>query len=263
MDDRVNPLDAYLDGLHAARAELLVERAHLNDQLTVNSARLAGIEAQFVFLKLEDIEAAPVTIEQEIAAMEPLTNSVAVPATEAGEGPSTPSPAPIAETSAIPAGKGEAVVATGGLPGDRPKTLAERVAEFVNAHPHEFTAREVADHLPELNRNSVLAACSRDKLPVRKVTEEEAKERARAAAPEPAPAVVPPAPVKHAKGTKFRLRAANGKYLHMSCTTLTSDRSYAWSGTEDKLLAVRQRFEIARDLAEEVIVVVPQPQVAA
>jgi hypothetical protein len=34
---------------------------------------------------------------------------------------------------------------------------------------------------------------------------------------------------------------------------MTNDKAYAWSGTHDQLLACRQKFAAARDLAEQVI----------
>lgn len=54
-------------------------------------------------------------------------------------------------------------------------------------------------------------------------------------------------------GTLFRLTDGNGLYLHQSCTGMTPQVHYAWTGTADKLLAVRQKFAIARDLTEQVV----------
>ena len=62
-------------------------------------------------------------------------------------------------------------------------------------------------------------------------------------------------PIKRPKGTRFRLRVGigEGKYLHMSCVGLTSQKNFSWIGTEAQLLAVRQKFPDAKDLREEIV----------
>lgn len=51
---------------------------------------------------------------------------------------------------------------------------------------------------------------------------------------------------------KYRLKDdASGKYLHESCSTLTSDPRYAWLQPFDKIERVRQKFHIAKNLTPE------------
>jgi hypothetical protein len=79
-----------------------------------------------------------------------------------------------------------------------------------------------------------------------------------AAIPSGAGSAVVTKPMVRPKGTRFYLRDEAGNYLHYSCTVMTSDKAYAWSGTHDQLLACRRKFELARDLSER-----PVPREAA
>lgn len=48
-----------------------------------------------------------------------------------------------------------------------------------------------------------------------------------------------------------------GRYLHISGTTLTSDRAYRWQGTPSQAKAMKKASEVARPL---IVVRVPQPK---
>jgi hypothetical protein len=52
------------------------------------------------------------------------------------------------------------------------------------------------------------------------------------------------------RGSRFYLRDDAGLYLHYGCENMTNDRRYAWSGSQDQLLACRRKFPLARELAE-------------
>ncbi|MEO9230896.1 MAG: hypothetical protein ABI216_18390 [Devosia sp.] len=54
-------------------------------------------------------------------------------------------------------------------------------------------------------------------------------------------------------GTRFNLRDDLGQWLHFGCEQMTTDRTYAWEGSADQLLACRKRFPLAADLAERVV----------
>ncbi|GGA64765.1 hypothetical protein [Pelagibacterium lentulum] len=65
---------------------------------------------------------------------------------------------------------------------------------------------------------------------------------------------------QQAKGTRFRLRNAEGEYLHCDLNAMlksglrfTSKRAYPWEGTERQLLSVRKMLPKTIDLREEVI----------
>lgn len=64
-----------------------------------------------------------------------------------------------------------------------------------------------------------------------------------------------PARVVKPKGLRYRLRAGRGegKYLHMSGVGLTSQKAYAWIGSETHMAKMRERFPDARDLVEELV----------
>jgi hypothetical protein len=55
------------------------------------------------------------------------------------------------------------------------------------------------------------------------------------------------------KGTLFYLCDDEGKYLHGSCTGMTTDRTYAWQGSAEQLFNCRKKFPLARDLSERVV----------
>lgn len=61
-------------------------------------------------------------------------------------------------------------------------------------------------------------------------------------------------PMAHApKGTLFYLCDDEGRYLHGSCTGMTTDRTYAWQGSAEQLFNCRKKFPLARDLSERVV----------
>ena len=78
---------------------------------------------------------------------------------------------------------------------------------------------------------------------------------------EPAPAMTPEAdqdasePVRSVSlaGKRLRLRAADGQYLHFSCTQMTRNRAYAWTGSHRQLQAVRRRWPETRSLRVVVV----------
>lgn len=61
-------------------------------------------------------------------------------------------------------------------------------------------------------------------------------------------------PMAHApKGALFYLCDDEGRYLHGSCTGMTTDRTYAWQGSAEQLFNCRKKFPLARDLSERVV----------
>lgn len=136
------------------------------------------------------------------------------------------------------------------------KTVQQRILDLHAAHP-DYTQAQAIDAL------GVSAGAVRGYSSLLKIKWRSAREPAGGVsapdAPSPAPAPIrppmaSPAPTRTMpSGTLFRLTDGNGLYLHQSCTGMTPQVHYAWTGTADKLLAVRQKFGIARDLTAQVV----------
>lgn len=136
------------------------------------------------------------------------------------------------------------------------KTVRQRILDLHAAHP-DYTQAQAIDAL------GVSAGAVRGYSSLLKIKWRSAREPAGGVsapdAPSPAPAPIrppmaSPAPTRTMpSGTLFRLTDGNGLYLHQSCTGMTPQVHYAWTGTADKLLAVRQKFPIARDLTAQVV----------
>lgn len=160
-------------------------------------------------------------------------------------------------------------------------TLKDALIDLAALHPDwtlsDATAHVLANGWPETDERKVRSLCRvygiefRKRLvgvasalpitsPPAELTETErlAEERADEGPPaEGATQAGPPALQEtnrtYPSGTRFRLRSADGKYLHESCFSLTTNLAYAWCQPESKLLAVRRKFELARDLIEEAV----------
>jgi len=136
------------------------------------------------------------------------------------------------------------------------KTVRQRILDLHAAHPDYTQAQAIA-------ALGVSPGAVRGYSSLLKIKWRSAREPAGGVsapdAPSPAPAPIrppmaSPAPARPMpSGTLFRLTDGNGLYLHQSGTAMTPQVHYAWTGPADKLLAVRKKFAIARDLTEQVI----------
>lgn len=215
----------------------------------------------------EPAQSSPPSPEPERAAMIPADP----PRSGAAEGNEADLPAPAHIPEPVPAGASADAVDGGSrssspAPAVASPTKRDLVLKAHAEHP-EWTVREAAEHLG-LTGNVVGGYAS--SLGIKFAPARPAS----APPPEPVPAPQPepdhPEPLpgfggefvslpaiqlrkpKPAK-TEFYLRADGGKYLHQSCQGLVPGKSYAWRGTEQQLLRVRERFPETRDMAEEAV----------
>lgn len=167
-----------------------------------------------------------------------------------------PSESPASVPEVLPTGKpGGDADTSSPAPSSKP-TLRQRILELHAAHP-EYTVKQAVEAL-RTTKSSLSAYSSILKIKWRAEREPAgggSVPDAASPAPQPIrPPVASPAPARPMpSGTLFRLTDGNGLYLHQSCTAMTPQVHYAWTGTADKLLAVRQKFPIARDLTEQVV----------
>jgi hypothetical protein len=152
-----------------------------------------------------------------------------------------------------------------GGPGDS-AGISKRIADLRRQHP-EWGISEIGRAV-DRSPGQVATALKRAGLPTAAVGG-----RSTEPAPTPAPAPEPPSPAKYEpstgtgtgrtspgaivtkpivrpKGARFWLRDDDGRYLHFSCMSMTKDRAYAWSGTEQQLVACRRKFSLAAELRE-------------
>lgn len=98
--------------------------------------------------------------------------------------------------------------------------------------PEGSAADEIPSTIPESGGGAVSAVKAQGRL-------------------ENAAGVEPPSPVPSASGY-YRLRRADGSWLHQSGLTTTVDRKWAWRGTAQQLENVRKRFfALTRDMKPE------------
>lgn len=158
---------------------------------------------------------------------------------------------------------------------ERERGLENRVVETHRDHP-DWPDTRIGEHLGCSPAYVRVAAKRRSlALPSRRDSQPHVEARSPALAPEPAPTPEgPPAiarapiatipsgtgsaiistPMRRApKGQRFWLRNEAGLYLHYGCENMTNDRRYAWSGSQDQLLACRRKFPLAADLTERVV----------
>lgn len=174
------------------------------------------------------------------------TDAPPTPGSASVIGESTVATASAALPESLPTGKpGGDADTSSPAPASKP-TLRQRILELHAAHP-EYTVKQVVEAL-RTTKSSVSAYSSILKIKWR-AEREPAGGGSVPDAPVASPAPARPMP----SGTLFRLTDGNGLYLHQSCTAMTPQVHYAWTGTADKLLAVRQKFAIARDLTEQVV----------
>lgn len=49
-------------------------------------------------------------------------------------------------------------------------------------------------------------------------------------------------------GYRYRLKAADGSYLHFSCLSTTTEKAHAWFGTRSQLFRLRASNALAKSL---------------
>lgn len=174
------------------------------------------------------------------------TDAPPTPGSASVIGESTVATASAALPEPLPTGKpGGDADTSSPAPSSKP-TLRQRILELHAAHP-EYTAKMAAEALGA-TKGSVTGYAAILKIKWR------AEREPAAGGSVPDAPMASPAPVRHMpSGTLFRLTDGNGLYLHQSGTAMTPQVHYAWTGPADKLLAVRKKFAIARDLTEQVI----------
>jgi hypothetical protein len=219
---------------------------------------------------LEGVDLAPVSPSPDL----PETAPVLVDRIGESEGEDQPGPQVLPNSSAPGKSGGEQSSPAPTRHRNKP-TRTDRIRALHASNPG-LTAREASvcldiklTHLRELSRHAGLswtrAATGR---PRRDAAQSPASVHPPAEAPERPPASIRPPvaaspsagsavvakPMQRApKGTRFYLRDDAGLFLHYGCENMTSDKSYAWIGTADQLLACRQKFAIARDLTERAV----------
>ena len=267
MVDVIAIAQAELASVRVKIAALESEASDIEAFLRV-AARFAAIEPQAVGMPaqteptpgLSVSDASLAAVESEAAAEGAHNPTSAAPTHE---------PDDIATILTVAHEKAAAAPPAGGAaasPAPMPPTLKQLVGPLMDEHP-EWTAAQIADAI-DRPRGSVAATMS-------VLRRERSSEAPKQAPPEPLAQVPEPVrevvrkPIAYPKGSRFYLRDEAGNYLHQSVQVgrngkplMTSDRAYAWQGSESQLVAVRSKLPETMDMRVEPIVA-QQPARAA